>query len=305
MREDTRPESPRTHPRESSFFSLMSGWAQQGVQSYFATQRILVDLAMRQNSSVMHALKERLSDPRHSPTTVLTEIAGEGISNLVDAQKVLLGLAQQQKEIVMTGVKERIGGSSAALAMADLLSHTVDTVIEMQQEFLKIAGKQTHTWMDAAKTGKAPRGGALVDVAREAVENFIHSEKRFLDAVAEVTTKAMRSTHVNGAAKKIKKTEVAELGRQATNSFIEAQKRLVDVAGRQMNANLKTASRTMDILKPLPVVPLSDWTRAGVQSFVDAQKALVEAVTKPHHGSKPATKTRRTARRKATSTESA
>ena len=54
MREATRSEAVR-HPRESSFISLLSGWAQQGVQSYFATQRILLDLAMRQNASVIHA----------------------------------------------------------------------------------------------------------------------------------------------------------------------------------------------------------------------------------------------------------
>ena len=83
----------------------------------------------------------------------------------------------------------------------------------------------------------------------------------------------------------MKKTELAELARQATESFIEAQKRLVDVAGRQVDANLKTTSRAMDFLKPLEVMPLSDWTREGVKSFVDAQKALMDAVTKPRNGS--------------------
>ncbi len=288
MREHERPESPRTHPRESSFLSLMSGWAQQGVQSYFATQRILVDLAMRQNSSVVHALKDRLSDPHHSPSALVAELAGDGITNLLEAQKVLLELGRQQHDIVMAGVKERTGGSSTATTMANLLRHSVDTVIEMQQEFLKIAGKQTHTWIEGVKTGKAPKGSALVDLAREAVENFIHAEKRFLDGVAEEATRATKNKPTDRVEKKAKKTELAELGRRATESFIEAQKRLVDVAGRQMNANLKTASRTAEILKPLPVVPLSDWTRAGVQSFVDAQKALMDAVTKPRNGTKPA-----------------
>jgi hypothetical protein len=293
MPQHERPESPRTHPRESSFLSLMSGWAQQGVQSYFATQRILVDLAMRQNSSVVHALKERLSDPHHSPSVVLAELASDGITNLVEAQKVLLELGRQQHEIVMTGVKERTRGSSTATAMANLLRHSVDTVIEMQQEFLKIAGTQTRTWIEGVKTGKAPKGSALVDVARQAVENFIHAEKRFLDGIAEEATRVTKNKPVDRAEKKTKKTELAELGRRATESFIEAQKRLVDVAGRQMNANLKTASRAMEILKPLPVVPLSDWTRAGVQSFVEAQKALMDAVTKSGNGTKPAAGARR------------
>ena len=138
MREDARKGSPRNHPRESSFINLMSGWAQQGVQSYFATQRILMDLAMRQNSSLMYSLKERLSDPLHSPTHLLTELADEGVSNLVGAHKILLDLAQRQNEIVMNGLKERLG-SSPAVAIADLLRRSLDITIEMQQDFLHIA----------------------------------------------------------------------------------------------------------------------------------------------------------------------
>jgi len=296
MREEARPESPRTHPRESSFISLMSGWAQQGVQSYFATQRLLIDLAMRQNSSLVHVLKERLSDPRHSPSGVLTELASEGMSNLYEAQKVLLDLAQRQNEIVMSGVKEGIGASSTVAAMADLLRRSVDSVIEMQREFLKIANKHTHPWMEAAKSGKLPKDGALVDLAREAVDSFVRAQKQFLDAVAEEISKA---THrkPSEASRKVRKTEMAELGRQATDSFIEAQKKLADVAGRQVNATLKTAGRTMDILRPLPVIPISDWTREGVKSFVDAQKALMDAVTKPHNGTKAATRMSRTPKR--------
>jgi len=193
----------------------------------------------------------------------------------------------------MTGVKERTGGSSAATTLANLLRHSIDTAIEMQQEFLKIAGRQTHTWMEGVKSGKAPKSSALVELAREAIESFIHAEKRFRDGVAEEAAKAAKSKPADRVEKKVKKTELAELGRLATESFIEAQERLVDVAGRQMNANLKTASRTVEILKPLPVVPLSDWTRAGVQSFVDAQKALMDAVTKPGNSTKPAAGARR------------
>lgn len=281
MRAHDRPESPRTHPRESSFLTLLSGWAQQGVQSYFATQRILVDLAMRQNTSVMHALKERLGDPHHSPAAVLTDFAGEGVTNLIEAQKVLLDLGQKQHDILLTGVQDRIGSSAAATALTNLLRHSVDTAIELQQEFLNLAGKQTHAWMQDAKGGKPPKGTAIVDTARQAVEHFIHAEKRFLDAVAKEVATAAKGKPADGTPKKIKATELTELGRRAIESFIEAQKQLVDVAGRQMNANLKTASRSVDLLKPLPLLPLADWTRAGVQSFVDAQKSLMNAVTKP------------------------
>ena len=288
MRED---ETPRTHPRESSFISLLSGWAQQGVQSYFATQRVLLDLVMRQNASVMHILRDRLSDPQHSPATLMTELASEGMSNLMEAQQVLLGLAQQQNEIVMGGVKERVGDSSAALAMTDFLRRTVDTVVEMQQKFLKIADRQTRDWIETANTGKGFKKDALIELAREAMDNFVHAEKQFLDVVADEAAKATRAQHGDGA-RKVKKTQITELARHATESFIDAQKKLVDVAGEQVNANLKTISKTIDVMGPLPILPFSDLTREGVKSFVEAQKALMEVMTKPN-GSKGKEKTHR------------
>jgi hypothetical protein len=290
MREPTRSEAVR-HPRESSFISLLSGWAQQGVQSYFATQRILLDLAMRQNASVIHAVRDRLSDPHHSPTAILTEVAGEGVQNLIHAQQVLADLIQRQNEIVMAGVKERVGGPSIAFAAIDLLRRTVDNAIDMQKEFLKSASKQNHAWLESVKEGKMPKADSLIDFAREAMETFVEAEKKFLDVVAEEATKATSSRR-EGPAKKQKKTELAELARQATEAYVEAQKKLFDVAGRQMNVNLKAASRAMDIAGPLPLMPISDLTRDGVKTFVDAQRALMEAVTKTHEAKTHAAKKR-------------
>ena len=247
-----------SHPRQSSFVSVLSGWAQQGVQTFFATQRVLLDLAMRQNANLMHALRQQLSDPHHSPTAILGEVAGEGMTNFIEGQKILLDLGKQQNEILMTGVKERIGDWPAAHAMTDLLRRSVNTFIHMQEEFLKIAGKQTHTWMEAAKTGKPYQPENLVDLAREGMDNFVKAQKQFLDFIAEETAKATGGKHTNGNGKKFKKTEMADLARQATESFIEAQKKLVDVAGKQMNNGVKMAGKTLDVMRPFPFLPLAE-----------------------------------------------
>lgn len=278
-----KSEFPRTHHGESSFVSLLSGWARQGIQSFFATQRILLDLAMRQNASLMHSLRQQLSDPQHSPAALLGEVTAEGVSNFIEAQKVLLELGQQQNEILMTGVKERVGEWPPAQAVADLLKRSVETFIQMQQEFLKIAGKQTHTWVQAAKAGKPYQSEHVVELAREAMENFVKAQKHFMDVIAEETAKATGSKHTNGV-KKIKKTELSQLARKATESFIEAQRKLVDVAGRQMNESVKTAGKTLELLRPFPFLPLAELTREGVKSYVDAQKELMDVVVKPNVG---------------------
>jgi len=282
-------ETSRTHPRESSFISLLSGWAQQGVQTFFTTQRILLDLAMRQNANVMHAVRQQLSDPHYSPTALLSEVAGEGVSNFIEGQKVLLDLGQQQNELLMNGVKERVAEWPAAHAFTDMLRRSLDAFITMQQEFLKIADKQAHTWVEAGKSGKMYQGEHLMDIARDGMENFVKAQKQFLDVVAEETAKATSGKHAEGA-KKVKKTELSELARQATEAFIDAQKKLTDVAGQQISFNLKTAGKAMEKLTPFPFLPLGELTREGVKSYVDAQKALMDVVMKsampPKHAPK-------------------
>ncbi len=272
-----------THPRESSFVSILSGWAQQGVQTFFATQRILLDLAMRQNANVMHAVREQLSDPNHSPAAILSEVAGEGMANFIEGQKILLELGHQQNEILMTGVRERVGDCPRRIAAIELLRRSVETFIHMQQEFLKIAEKQTHTWVQAAKNGKPYQPEHVIDLAREGMDTFVKAQKQFLDVIAAETARATGAKPTD-AGKKMKKTELAEIARKTTDSFIEAQKKLVDVAGQQMNANVKTAGKTMELLRPFPLLPLAELTREGVKSYVDAQRALMDVITKPSNG---------------------
>ncbi len=300
MAATNKTETSRVHPRESSFVSVLSGWAQQGVQSFFATQRVLLDLAMRQNANVMHTLRQQLTDPHHSPTALLSEVAGEGMTNFIEGQKVLLDLGKQQNEILMTAVKDRVGDLPAAQAITDLLRRSVETFIHMQEEFLKIAGKQTHNWVEAAKAGKPYETDHVVGLAREGMENFVKAQKQFLDLIAEETAKATGGTRANGSVKKIKKTELSDLARQATESFIEAQKKLVDVAGKQVNSSVKTAGKSLELLPPFPYMPLAELTREGVKSYVDAQKELMDIVVKPvvehKHPSKPLHHARRTAR---------
>ena len=52
-----------------------------------------------------------------------------------------------------------------------LARRSVDTFIRMQEEFLKIAGKQTHTWVEAAKSGKPYEAEPLLGLAKEGMEN--------------------------------------------------------------------------------------------------------------------------------------
>src|SRR5579862_8409303 len=157
-----KTETPR--PRESSPVSLLTEWVRQGTESFFATQRIVLDLVTRQNNSALNTIRERLSVVRTAPVAALTEMAGEGISNFIAAQRVLLQLAQRQNEIVLGAVQERTPAPPVR-ATTELLRRGIDNFIEMQQNFLTIAARQTDAWIDSAKEGKGFEGQHVAQLA--------------------------------------------------------------------------------------------------------------------------------------------
>lgn len=298
MKQTVRPST--THPNPSSFFTLVTGWMQQGVESFFATQRILVDLAMRQNMTVMRTLRNGFSDPEHSPMGMLTALAAEGTSTFIEAQRILLDLAHKETEIMMGGVKERMGDSMPAIAMADMVRRSINTFISMQQDFLTTSSKQANAWLEAVKAGKPYAGDHMIDLAREAMDTFVAAQKKFLDVVAEESSRATSGRAPRGETGK--RTEISKLAREAANAFLEAQKKLLDVAGQQMNVNLQVAGRALEIMRPMRV-PLLAITGEGVKNFVNAEKAVIDNMIKRTTAATRATPTmkpraRRTSRTK-------
>jgi len=293
---------PQAGGRGSSTVALLTEWVRQGTESFFATQRILLDLVMRQNANALSAVRERLEGARSVPAAALTEIAGEGISNFIAAQRVLLQLAQRQNEIVMGGVAERAGGVPPAAALAGLLRRGVDTFIDMQQHFLSLAAKQADVWVESAREGRAFEGRRLAELGRDAMENFVRSQKKFLDAVAEETAHAT-GAH-NGRQAPARKAEIAEMAREGVEAFLDAQKKLLDIAAQQMAVQVRTARRAVESINPLPPAAVADLTRRTVDSFVAAQKALLDVMArpagKPQPAEKPKAPPRRTVRKRTT-----
>jgi len=238
---------------------------------------------------VMKMVRGRFADPEFCPAGVLSELAGEAINNFIEGQKLLLNLAQREHDIVTEGVKERVAGSTTAVAVTELAQRGFNTFVDMQQDFLKMAGKQTHNWLASIKAGKPFDTANLVETAQEAMDTFVHTQKKFLDMVAEETTKA---TSGKEPTKKIKHTEITELAKEATEAFIEAQKKLIDVAGQQVEAGVRAAGRTVNMIAPFPFIPIPDLTREGVKNFVNAEKALIDTIT-----TRPEVKHRTTAHR--------
>lgn len=214
----------------------------------------------------------------YSPLTILADLAVEGTSSMVEAQRAVLNLAQQENEIILNGVKERLG-FVPAVAMTDLVRRSLDTLIGMQQELLTTTSKQTLEWLEAEKAGKNDRAARLVEFAREGVDAFTHAQTKFLEAVAQESTKATSGKQEHDV--KITKKEIAHLAREAANAFIEAQKRLLDVMGQQMNVQLEATTRAMGFISPTQLMPMASLTGEGVKQFFDAERSLISSLVTP------------------------
>ena len=291
MKAHTKPRQSGHDAPPSSFSSLLTGWVQQGVESFFATQQILVDVAMRQNAVATKNLRDGIFPAGNSPAAILTELAMDGTSSFVEAQKILLQLAQQETDIVMNGSKERVGGSVRAVAATNLVRRSLETFIRLQQDFLTTTKKQTLLWLEAMKTGKGYENEHLTDLAREGMDSFIQAQKRFLDVISQESERATTGKS-DRTTRPVKKTELSKLASEATGSFIDAQKRLLDLVAHQTDVNLKAATRTMTLVSPYRLSPVASITGEGVKDFVAAEKGLIESMIKPRKAPKPAAQRR-------------
>jgi hypothetical protein len=131
-------------------------------------------------------------------------------------------------------------------------------------------------------------GDTVVELAREGLETFVQAQKKFLHVVSEEMSTLTGGKEV--VVTKAKKTELTDLARQAADSFIDVQKKLMDVAARQVHVNLKVAGTVAKMVPTVPYRDIPDLTREGFRSFVEAEKAVIESVTKRPEPRKPVAK---------------
>ncbi len=277
----TKPEAAGTRTRVSAPVSLVTELTRQGVDSALATQRIMLDLVMRQNATTVNALRGIVSGTRPPKPDGFIEVAGEGLANFIAAQRVLLNTALRQNEIMMNGAKERMAGPRTGVIM-DMLRRSVETFIDMQQHLLTIAERQTNSWMEQTKTGKTPDTKGLTDLFEDGMEQFVRSQKKLLDMIAEESGKAAEAAkQMETAPQAEPATDLTEILRQSAGSFIDMQKKLLDVAGKQVDVSVKAARRAMDFVTPSMRTSVADMMRQYVENVVAAQKSMLDVMMKP------------------------
>ena len=274
-------KSPRASPPPPN---PLMGWARQGIQSFVAAQKIVLDLAAQENALFCRMVRENLGKPGYRPGATLARLTDKGVKNVTTAGKILLDLAAGETALVVEGVKEGLRLPVAAGAAVEILRHRMETLVGMQKCLLDVAAEETHAMAESFQEGEGLAAGAKVaEMARRGIEAFVESEKKFLDlATREVS---VASNGGKPSAKPPERMEVlTKLAREGADKYVDAQKRLFDLAIEQLEAvseakdERKTAAR-----KPVQH-PWGELTEKSVKNLVAAEKSLLDLAIKPKRG---------------------
>src|SRR5579872_1312528 len=111
----------------------LAGWARQGIESFVAAQKILLDLTAHENALVIGAIRERLNLAKTEPGAKVIYLADKGVENLTAAGKILLDLAAGETALVTEGVNDAFPLPPAAGSVANVIKHRVDTLVDMEK----------------------------------------------------------------------------------------------------------------------------------------------------------------------------
>lgn len=266
--------------------SLLTGWARQGVQSFVAAQKILMDLAAQENALLIGMVRERLSKPGFRPGSSLAGLAEKGVENLANAGKILLDLAAEETALAVDGVKEGLRLPTPAGTMAEVVRHRVDTFIELQKNFLDATAEQAHAVAESYRTGEAvPAAAKAAELARRGFEDFVESEKKFLDLAAQEVSAATKGDKRTTKPPRERMEVLTKVAREGAEKYIETQKKLMELAIEQLEEATKTGREHKDAVRKEAQPLWGELTDKTVKNFVNAEKSLLDLAMKPVKGS--------------------
>jgi hypothetical protein len=269
-------------PQATSPGGMLTGWARQGVESFVAAQKILLDLAAQENALLIGMVREQFGKTGFRPGVSVVGIAEKGVKNLTSAGKILLDLAASETALAVDGVKEGLRLPVAAGAIAELVRHRVDTFVEMQKNLLDATAEHAHAVAESYREGESVLAAANVaDLARRGIEGFVESEKKFLDLASQEVSNATKGLKRPGKPPRARMEVFTEVAREGTEKYIETQKKLLNLAIEQLEATAKAGGGHKEEARKDGQPSWGELTEKSLKNFVTAEKSLLDLAMKP------------------------
>ena len=272
-------------PEVASPGSFLTGWARQGVQGFVAAQKILMDLAAQENALLIGMVREGLSEPGAKLGVSVAGIAEKGVKNLTAAGKILLDLAGEETALAVEGVKDGLRLPATAGAMAEVVRHRVDTLLEMQKNLLEATAQQAHEVAESYREGgKLLTAAHVAELARRGMEGLVESEKKFLDLASEEVSAATTGEKRTAKPPRPRMEVVTKMAREGAEKYIETQKKLLELAIEQLEEATKTGREHRKAVQKETQSSWGELTEKSMKNFVTAEKSLLNLAMKPIEG---------------------
>ena len=269
-------------PHVASPEGSLMGWAREGVHSFVAAQKILMDLAAHEKALLVGMVRERIGKPGFRPGASMVGITATGVRNLTNVGKILLDLAADETALAFDAVKEGIRLPVMAGTMSEVLRHRVDTLISLQKCMLDVTAEQAHALAESYQKGEGmPAATSVVELTRRGIEGFVEREKKFLDLAAHEVSVAVRGGKRTNKEPRKRIEVLTTVAREGVDKYIETQKKLLDLAIDQLEATVEVARGRKKAAQQEARPLLKELTGKSVANIVAAEKSLLELAKKP------------------------
>jgi hypothetical protein len=190
-------------------------------------QKILLELAQRQNDIVMTGVKERVG--ASTPAGAIADLLRRSVETFIDLQLHFLDTAAKQGKAWMDTAKH--GTPFRGKGFGEFARESVEQFVHTQKNLLDVIAEETVKATREVKGTQKPAGKtSLTELARHSADAFIEAQKKLLDTAGqqlEVNVKA--ASNAVDALTPAPGTTLADVTRRGLENFVAAQKALLDV----------------------------------------------------------------------------
>lgn len=267
--------APDAEPKTAynSIAGLLGDWIRQGTEGFVAAQKVFLDLAAQQNALALSIVRDRVGFTPPSARK-LADLGGKTAHTLLDMQRQFLDLVMRENSIFQAGMKTRLAKTPLS-GVAHVLHQSLEQCVGAEKQLLDFVQTQSDGAMDDFGEGKPFDTGRLKEVAREAVNRILDSQKQFLSLLQDQIAKTKEAAEEPAA----ETIDLVDMAKQSVDALVETQQKLLDMVTEQVKTNVSFA-REIVAVDAHPAT-FSEVVKKSVDSFVAAQKALVDLAAKP------------------------
>jgi hypothetical protein len=165
-----------------------------------------------------------------------------------------------------------------------LVLGSVERVAELQKKTLDLAAEQTGefiaAWKKAFSYSPVPAPTFVWDVAGQAVQTAIETQKSAIDLVVEQTKSVADIAKARAGAYSQIVDGVTATVKKSVERSVEAQTKVLEFASEQSNAAFAAAKKQLGSAAE-PVDVIVDTFQRGTEAVLEAQKSILNIASQP------------------------